>query len=207
MVWVPIALSRDVPVGTTRAVILDGQELVVWRGDGRTAQVWEDRCPHRGMRLSFGFVRGDALNCLYHGWEYGAGAACRRIPAHPDLTVPPTIKAKTFASAETGGMIWVDLAGASAPPPVVLAGLPIVSLAVMADLPAVLRRLGDPLPHAEAQLVEASLDGVPLTIGWHVPAAGKIMLHVVSTDPGNVESKALVALHRLRADAERREAA
>ena len=61
MVWVPIALSRDVPMGTTRAVILDGQELVVWRGEGRTVQVWEDRCPHRGMRLSFGFVRGDAL--------------------------------------------------------------------------------------------------------------------------------------------------
>ena len=49
--------------------------------------------------------------------------------------------------------------------------------------------------------------GVPLTIGWHVPVPGKIMLHVVSSDPGNVESRALVALHRLRADAERKVAA
>jgi nitrite reductase/ring-hydroxylating ferredoxin subunit len=207
MVWVPIALSRDVPVGTTRAVILDGQELVVWRGDGRTAQVWEDRCPHRGMRLSFGFVRGDALNCLYHGWEYGAGASCARIPAHPDLAVPPTIKAKAYAATETGGMIWVDLAGANEAPPVFLAGLPIASLAIMADLRTVLRLLGNPAPHAEAQVVETSLDGVPLTVGWHVPQPGKIMLHIVSTDPGNVESRALVALHRLRAEAERKAAA
>lgn len=204
MVWVPIALSRDVPMGTTRAVILDGQELVVWRGEGRTVQVWEDRCPHRGMRLSFGFVRGDALNCLYHGWQYGSGASCARIPAHPDLTVPPTIKAKAYASTETGGMVWVNLAGSTEPPPVFLAGLAIVSLAVMSDLPTVLRLLGNPAPHAEAQLVEISLDGVNLTIGWHVPQRGKILLHVVSPDPGNVESKALIALHRLRAEAERK---
>ena len=80
--WIPIALSRDVPVGVTRAVIVDTREVMIWRGEDGVAQVWEDRCPHRGMRLSLGFVRGNALNCLYHGWQYGAGANCLRIPAH-----------------------------------------------------------------------------------------------------------------------------
>ena len=32
--WVPIALGRDVPKGTTRAVIVEGRELARWRGDG-----------------------------------------------------------------------------------------------------------------------------------------------------------------------------
>ena len=59
------------------------------------------------MRLSFGFVRGEVLNCLYHGWQYGASASCQKIPAHPDLTVPPTIRANAYASAETGGFILV----------------------------------------------------------------------------------------------------
>jgi phenylpropionate dioxygenase-like ring-hydroxylating dioxygenase large terminal subunit len=106
--WTPIALSRDIPNGSTRAVILDGRELVIWRAESGAARVWEDRCPHRGMRLSFGFVRGETLNCLYHGWQYGASGSCRKIPAHPDLTVPPTIRANAYASTETGGFIPRD---------------------------------------------------------------------------------------------------
>ena len=91
--WIPIALQKDVPPETTRAVILSGEERVVWRAADGAVQIWEDRCPHRGMRLSLGFVRGNALNCLYHGWEYSAAGPCVRIPAHPDLAVPPTIRA------------------------------------------------------------------------------------------------------------------
>ena len=102
MPWTAIALSRDVPPENTRAVKVDGREIVIWRGADGEAHVWEDRCPHRGMRLSFGFVRGTVLNCLYHGWRYGASGSCAGIPAHPDLTVPPTIKANAFPVRESG---------------------------------------------------------------------------------------------------------
>lgn len=203
--WVPIALSRDVPRGATRAVLLEGQELVIWRGEGGTVQVWEDRCPHRGMRLSFGFVRGDALNCLYHGWEYGAGASCRRIPAHPDLTVPPTIRANAFAATETGGMILVDRDGTGGPPPVILAGLPVASLAIAVE-PKTLFQLVPSTPRLDAQFVETTFDGVRLHLGWHVAGPGRIMLHAVALDPG-AESRALIALHKLRSQAEARRAA
>ena len=199
--WVPIALSRDIPKGTTRAVLLEAEELVVWRGEGGSVQVWEDRCPHRGMRLSFGFVRGDALNCLYHGWEYGAGASCRRIPAHPGLTVPSTIRANAYAATETGSMVFVDRNGNGGPPPVVLAGLPVASHAVAAPAET-LFQLVPATPHPDAQLVEVTLDGVRLHLGWHVPGPGRIMLHAVALDPG-VESRAVIALHKLRAAAER----
>ena len=204
--WVPIALGRDIPAGVTRAVLLAGQELVIWRGDGGSAQVWEDRCPHRGMRLSFGFVRGDSLNCLYHGWQYGAAASCLRIPAHPDLTVPPSIRARAFASAESGGMIFTDPSTSGAEPPLALAGRPVASLALSADIGAVLSLAGG-RPLDGVQLFEATLDGVRLNLGWHVPGPGRLMLHAVALDPGNVESRALLALHRLRADAEGKAAA
>jgi phenylpropionate dioxygenase-like ring-hydroxylating dioxygenase large terminal subunit len=197
--WVPIALSRDIPAGVTRAIILDGYELVAWRGDGGAVQVWEDRCPHRGTRLSYGFVRGDRLNCLYHGWEYGTGASCHRIPAHPDLAVPATIRAKAYAATESGGMVLVEL---SAPgvPPVLLAGLPVATLAVSAGIDTVFAHL-EPRPLLDVQAFETTLEGVALTIGWHAPQPGRVMLHVVARDVG-VESKALIALHRLRAACE-----
>ncbi len=204
--WIPIALSRDVPAGVTRAVILAGQEIVIWRGESGAAQVWEDRCPHRGMRLSFGFVRGDALNCLYHGWQYGAGASCQKIPAHPDLTVPPTIKARAYVSTETGGMVWVNMDDVPGPPPVFLAGRPIASLAI-ATTPQTLFRLLDAAPNSDTQLIETRLADVAVNLGWHVPGPDRLMLHAVAIDPGDVESRVLLALHKVRADAEQKVAA
>jgi len=164
--WTPIALSRDVPAGVTRAVRLDDRELVVWRGDG-AAHVWEDRCPHRGMRLSLGFVRNNALNCLYHGWEYGAAASCVRIPAHPDLTVPPSIKANAFPAVEAGGLVWVGRHDAGTRPEPPEAVTPILSLGVDID-------------SLDAPRLDLDLPGGTLHLYWHRVTAGRIMLHAVS---------------------------
>lgn len=204
--WTPIALSRDIPKGTTRAIVLEGRELVIWRAESGAAQVWEDRCPHRGMRLSFGFVRGEALNCLYHGWQYGTGASCQKIPAHPDLTVPPTIRANAFASAETGGFILVSLDAEPGPPPVLLAGRPIASLAIATTA----ERIGELVsgtPLDSIQGVSAVIDGVTVNVGWHVAGPDRLMLHAVAVDPGNVETRVLRGLHKVRTAAEEKDAA
>ena len=204
--WIPIALSRDVPPGVTRAVLLEGKELVAWRSDSRALQVWEDRCPHRGMRLSFGFVRGETLNCLYHGWQYGADGPCKRIPAHPDLNVPPTIRANAFASAETGGFILVNFDPDPGPPPVLLAGRPIATLAI-ATTPNRVGELVTGTPLDNIQGLSAVLDDITVNLCWHVAGPQRLMLHAVAVDPGDVETRVLRALHKLRADAERQAAA
>jgi nitrite reductase/ring-hydroxylating ferredoxin subunit len=107
--WHPVGLSRSIEAGSSAGTRLFGQELVVWRDTSGVAHVWEDRCPHRGMKLSFGFVRGDHITCLYHGWQYDQGGYCQYIPAHPDLEVPKTIKVPVWLTCEQGGMIWTTL--------------------------------------------------------------------------------------------------
>ena len=107
--WIPVALSDALEPGTSAGTLIDGSEIVVWRDTKGDAHVWEDRCPHRGMRMSFGFVRGDHIACLYHGWQYDAAGQCQYIPAHPDLEVPKTIKVPTFAAREQNGIIWTAL--------------------------------------------------------------------------------------------------
>lgn len=189
--WIPIALARDVPVGITRAVIIDGREVVIWRGEDGVAHVWEDRCPHRGMRLSLGFVRGNALNCLYHGWQYGAGSQCLRIPAHPDLTVPPTIRANAFAAAEAGGMVWMS--SNAGEPPALPELTPVVSLAVEADSASVLTALGS---STATPIVTLPYAGQTLHIGWHRVHADKTMLHAATT--GTDIARATAHLRALR---------
>ena len=71
---IPVSLSGGVEPGARTGTRLGGREVVVWRGQDGAVRAWADRCPHRGMRLSFGYVRGSALTCVYHGWSFGAGA-------------------------------------------------------------------------------------------------------------------------------------
>jgi phenylpropionate dioxygenase-like ring-hydroxylating dioxygenase large terminal subunit len=169
--WIPIALARDVPAGTTRAVLLEGRELVIWRGED-TAHVWEDRCPHRGMRLSLGFVRDNSLNCLYHGWQYGASSSCIRIPAHPDLTVPPTIRANAYEAAEAGGLVWVRLAGEGELPALPDA-TPVLSFAVEVD-------------GLDGPSLTIPFEGGQLVLRWHRAGPGRIMVHAVLLGAGDV---------------------
>jgi nitrite reductase/ring-hydroxylating ferredoxin subunit len=107
--WHPVGLSHSLEAGSSAGVRLLARELVVWRDTSGVAHVWEDRCPHRGMKLSFGFVRGDHIACLYHGWQYDRGGYCQYIPAHPDLDVPKTFKVPVYPTQECCGMIWTTL--------------------------------------------------------------------------------------------------
>jgi len=162
--WHPVALGVDVPAGVARAVILDGTEIVVWRGTDGQVHAWDDRCPHRGMRLSFGFVRGNSLNCLYHGWEYEGSSRCVRIPAHPDLEVPKTIRATAYAVIEQNGLVWVCLGPGRDNSPASLGETsPIASVAVACPAASI-----GPGPVVE-------IEGMLIAV--HPVSAGKSMLH------------------------------
>jgi nitrite reductase/ring-hydroxylating ferredoxin subunit len=115
--WHPVGLSHSFEASSSAGTRLFDQELVVWRDSSGVAHVWEDRCPHRGMKLSFGFVRGDHIACLYHGWQYNGGGHCQYIPAHPALDVPPTIRVPVYPAHERNGMVWTSLSENPSPVP------------------------------------------------------------------------------------------
>ncbi len=108
MTTTPVALARDLPVQRVMRAQVDGCDLAIWRGISGQVQAWENRCPHRGMRLSYGFVRQDSLACAYHGWHYNCEAVCHYIPAHPELQPPASIKPVTYSVVEHQGVLWVN---------------------------------------------------------------------------------------------------
>jgi nitrite reductase/ring-hydroxylating ferredoxin subunit len=105
--WYPVALSNQLEPATSAGTRLFDREICIWRDSDGGVHAWEDRCPHRGMRLSFGFVRGDRIACLYHGWQYDMQGRCRFIPAHPQLDVPSTIRVATYPCIDRLGMVWM----------------------------------------------------------------------------------------------------
>lgn len=108
--WFPVARAEEVaPRHVVHAQLL-GQEIALWRDDAGQLNAWENRCPHRGVRLSIGINDGKELRCRYHGWHYASGSGqCTFIPAHRDQKPPNVIKAKPYGVTELYGFVWVNL--------------------------------------------------------------------------------------------------
>jgi ferredoxin-NADP reductase/phenylpropionate dioxygenase-like ring-hydroxylating dioxygenase large terminal subunit len=105
--WFPIAASHDLPFRHVFHGQLLGREFAVWRADDGYVNIWENRCLHRGVRLSIGINDGRELKCQYHGWRYSnRTAGCTYIPAHPADAPARTINIRTFPVSERYGLVW-----------------------------------------------------------------------------------------------------
>jgi len=198
--WYPIAASHDLPFRHVYHAKLLDQELAVWRADDGFVNVWQNRCLHRGVRLSIGINDGQELKCQYHGWRYAnRTAGCTYIPAHPDKAPARTITNRIFPCIERYGLVWSSL---ETP-----AGQPGDDLSIDED-PLVLRAI--PVRVA-APLVTARLSatGMPGTF-FVQPAdrASSVIRGLISPAPDPAERMAILRhynglLSALRDDAER----
>ena len=110
--WFPVCRGEEAARRHIVHTALLGQEIAVWRADGGLVNAWENRCPHRGIRLSVGSNLGDRLKCRYHGWSYESDSGqCIDRPAHPGEKPPSLVRARRFSCAEVAGYVWVRLAG------------------------------------------------------------------------------------------------
>jgi phenylpropionate dioxygenase-like ring-hydroxylating dioxygenase large terminal subunit len=111
--WFPVARVQDLDAGPFAATLL-GRRLVVYRAGGRVA-VADDRCPHRGGRLSDGRALEAALECPYHGWRWDAEGSCVLVPSQPGAH--PAARLGTVASRERFGLVWASLQDPVVDPP------------------------------------------------------------------------------------------
>ena len=178
LTWMAVALSADLQHAMSMPCCLDGNDLAIWRGASGQAFVWGDRCPHRGMRLSQGFVRGEKLSCIYHGWQYGSDGGCVSIPAHPDLVPPKSICAKTYQCVEANGLIWTTLIETTDAPPPVHLSTPVRTLHVDSAIGDVAAYFGSP----DATLIH--LDNPRLiTLALHPVNGTSTAIHALTGDP------------------------
>jgi len=85
--------------------ILLGEPVVLYRRtDGRVVGL-EDRCCHRHAPLSAGRVRGDNVECGYHGFTYDPSGRCIRIPAQE--TIPPNARVRSYPVVERHRLAWI----------------------------------------------------------------------------------------------------
>lgn len=164
------------------AAHMNRNELVVWRSASGHLSAWPDRCPHRGMRLSHGFVRGETLACIYHGWVYGTSGVCQHVPAHPALVPPAAIRVEALSCVEKDGVLWLAAADTQTSPPALRGLSPVRSLTARVDA-ARLRAMEPTLKGSEVLRGRVQVKGQPVEICLLVqPRGTEVTIHALCGD-------------------------
>jgi len=106
--WYPIGFVVDIPDNVPYGFSIFGEPFVLFRDGAGTRACLLDRCPHRLAKLSDGQMIDGRLECLYHGWQFGAGGQCLHIPhLLESATIPERATATSFPVQEQQGILWV----------------------------------------------------------------------------------------------------
>jgi phenylpropionate dioxygenase-like ring-hydroxylating dioxygenase large terminal subunit len=105
--WYVACLSRELGKAPLKRK-LHGDPLVVFRTASGRAAALQDRCPHRNVPLSYGCVKGETLQCGYHGWKFDERGRVEEIPGYVgDEVDKPGRRAPFHAVREQQGLVWV----------------------------------------------------------------------------------------------------
>ncbi|MGI9308345.1 MAG: Rieske 2Fe-2S domain-containing protein, partial [Gammaproteobacteria bacterium] len=107
--WYVAATSAQIVNEPYRMRML-GQNFVLFRDTDGTAHCLSDTCAHRGAALSLGKIKGDCVECPYHGWQFGGDGQCTRMPSEgPDARIPGRAKVDSYPVTERYGLVHVFL--------------------------------------------------------------------------------------------------
>ena len=83
--WYRVAASGGIRPGEVKHVQCAGEQIALFRSktDGGIAAV-DAFCPHQGANLAHGRVKGDRLECPFHGWQLDGNGRIRDHPCAKD---------------------------------------------------------------------------------------------------------------------------
>jgi phenylpropionate dioxygenase-like ring-hydroxylating dioxygenase large terminal subunit len=114
--WHPVLPSWGVsndPVGISRL----SENIALWRDDQGLVHAVEDRCPHRGARLSLGWNLGDRLACWYHGIEIKGDGIVADVPAIKDCPMKGKKMVRSYPVKEIQNAIFLYFGDEDNPEP------------------------------------------------------------------------------------------
>ncbi|MBI4663433.1 MAG: Rieske (2Fe-2S) protein [Verrucomicrobia bacterium] len=101
--WYLFCHTRELRRGPLTKRML-GRELVAFRAKSGLVAVLEARCAHLAADLGQGRVIGEAIQCPFHHWEYGADGRCTRIPECNEI--PHFARLRSYPVEERHGNVF-----------------------------------------------------------------------------------------------------
>lgn len=108
--WYLACLPEELKIQNPLKRKIVGRDIVIFINEKGETGILEDRCCHRNVSLSLGYIKGDCIKCSYHGWEYNIDGECVHIPSFPkDEQIPKTARVEKYHTQIKHKAIWVWL--------------------------------------------------------------------------------------------------
>ncbi len=109
--WYVAAWDHELIDGRLLARTILGKPVVLYKGDSGRVVALDDRCCHRGARLSAGRREGDDLRCMYHGLKFDPTGRCIQIPGQENI--PPKLGVRGYPVLERDQLVWIWMGDAA----------------------------------------------------------------------------------------------
>ncbi len=116
--WLPALSSADLPEpnGDPVHVELLGESFVAFRDSEGRIGLLDELCLHRASSLTIGRVESGGIRCIYHGWLFSVDGTVMETPNAIDPTFKSRLKARSYPTRESGGLVWAYLGDVEPPP-------------------------------------------------------------------------------------------
>ena len=81
------------------------EPIALFRTDSGKIAAIADRCPHRGAPMTTGQVRGEGLECGYHGLTFDGQGKCLRVPGRDHA--PGAFRTRAYPVAEKWRFVFI----------------------------------------------------------------------------------------------------
>lgn len=112
--WQPVAVSKQLKPKSAMAIRIMSEDLTLYRGESGKPYLVGSHCLHRLTLLHTGWVEGDEIRCMYHGWKYNGSGRCVHRPAE---AAPLSDKTRIagYPTHEYAGLIFAYMGPGEAP--------------------------------------------------------------------------------------------
>lgn len=120
--WYCAGFSGDLGKDPINHTFLN-ESVAMFRKEDGTAAAVGNRCPHRFAPLHMGKVKGDCIECPYHGLRFDTSGACVHNP-HGDGAIPKAARIKAYPLVERQGTLWIWMGDPALADPALIVDVP-----------------------------------------------------------------------------------
>src|SRR5712664_359197 len=103
--WYVAAWDHELIDGKLLARTILEKPVLLYKGESGRVVALDNRCCHRGAKLSNGRMEGDDIRCMYHGLKYDPTGKCIQIPGQDNI--PKSLGVASYPVLERQHLVWI----------------------------------------------------------------------------------------------------
>jgi phenylpropionate dioxygenase-like ring-hydroxylating dioxygenase large terminal subunit len=139
--WYVAAWDHELIDAKLLARTLLEEPVLLYRGESGRVVALDNRCCHRGAKLSNGRREGDCIRCMYHGLKFDASGKCIQIPGQDN--VPDKMGVRAYPVVERQHLVWIWMGEPDRADPALIIDIPYLDDPAWRGLPDYLHYQAD----------------------------------------------------------------